>query len=434
MLKISSLFSALGKTKLLVLFPKTFQVLSSVPNFFRYKPSPFVNQNELYLVGNATQQPRWPIQMVIQIVHNRRRSTAVLMPFFQAWTRLQDYVTSTKLHLRFNFGSNGGRNEEEDRISALPDELIHRILSFGVDLNVVVQTSVLSKRWVNLWSTFQFLNFKARPLGHGNDGMYHNDAIYCNFITKFLLNRNRHSGACFVDIDFAPFDQCVKGMILSILSQAVSHSVQELRISNSKNDSYLSFPALRTLSLDHCKVTLTKWSLPCLTTLHLINVFPYREDFSFKELLCLKNLCIGECTGAYFAADPEGGFPCLKVVVFNIDVGMYTYEDYNLEDDNQVNEIILNISSLFREFGETKVLILYRGTIQIMCHQDHQYQYTTTQPALQIMSLTTFSVIHLVRRSSRRLHKVCGAELQQLVAVVEYNVATELSLLCVSAI
>lgn len=241
--------------------------------------------------------------------------------------------------------------------------------------------------------------------------MYPNDAIYCNFITKFLLGRNQPSGACFVDIDFGPFDECVKDMILLILSHAVSHSVQELHISNAKVDSYLSFPALRTLSLDHCEVKLTKWSLPYLTTLHLVDVFPYGEDFSFKELLCLKNLSIGECTGAFFATDlevvridppnletfniyqgntlppncvfevsapkliyfrfdggycgyvpvlsAEGGFPCLEVVAFNIDAGMYTFEDY-------INDIMPKISSLFREFGETQVLILFQGTIQVL--------------------------------------------------------------------
>ncbi|KAL8099801.1 hypothetical protein AgCh_032164 [Apium graveolens] len=48
--------------------------------------------------------------------------------------------------------------DKEDRISRLPDELIHKILSF-VDTELVVQTSVLSKRWELIWMTLPFLKF-----------------------------------------------------------------------------------------------------------------------------------------------------------------------------------------------------------------------------------------------------------------------------------
>lgn len=59
----------------------------------------------------------------------------------------------------------------------------------------------------------------------------------------------------------------------------------------------------------------------------------------------------------------EGGFPCLEQVCFRIDLGqrrivnndMHLHEDYSWEvDENQVNEIILKISSLFRLFGKTQ--------------------------------------------------------------------------------
>lgn len=47
--------------------------------------------------------------------------------------------------------------EDKDIISKLPDELIHKVLSF-VDAKEALQTSVLSKRWKLVWTTLPFLN------------------------------------------------------------------------------------------------------------------------------------------------------------------------------------------------------------------------------------------------------------------------------------
>lgn len=45
-----------------------------------------------------------------------------------------------------------------DRLSELPDSLIHVILSL-LPMRDVVSTTLLSKRWNNLWTTIPFLNF-----------------------------------------------------------------------------------------------------------------------------------------------------------------------------------------------------------------------------------------------------------------------------------
>ncbi|OVA06691.1 F-box domain [Macleaya cordata] len=48
---------------------------------------------------------------------------------------------------------------EGDRISNLPDTVLHHILSF-LDMKYVVQTSVLSRRWRYVWASLPFLTFK----------------------------------------------------------------------------------------------------------------------------------------------------------------------------------------------------------------------------------------------------------------------------------
>ncbi|GKU97868.1 hypothetical protein SLEP1_g10947 [Rubroshorea leprosula] len=50
------------------------------------------------------------------------------------------------------------KNTQLDRLSDLPDDLIQHILSF-LDTKYAVQTCVLSKRWVNLWSDLTVFNF-----------------------------------------------------------------------------------------------------------------------------------------------------------------------------------------------------------------------------------------------------------------------------------
>ncbi|XP_026439314.1 putative FBD-associated F-box protein At5g56440 [Papaver somniferum] len=53
---------------------------------------------------------------------------------------------------------NSEENSNEDRISNLPDDLIHEILSF-IDMKYVVKTCVLSKRWRYIWTSLPKLRF-----------------------------------------------------------------------------------------------------------------------------------------------------------------------------------------------------------------------------------------------------------------------------------
>ncbi|CAN6270104.1 unnamed protein product [Urochloa humidicola] len=71
-------------------------------------------------------------------------------------------TTTTK---RARAGGGSGR----DRLSALPDELLHRVLSF-LPSQEVVQTTVLSKRWTDLWRSVPCIDPQLLSFPKGLEG------------------------------------------------------------------------------------------------------------------------------------------------------------------------------------------------------------------------------------------------------------------------
>ncbi|CAN6241677.1 unnamed protein product [Urochloa humidicola] len=54
-----------------------------------------------------------------------------------------------------------GGGSAPDQLSALPDELLHRVLSL-LPSRQAVHTTVLSKRWIDLWRSMPALNLSPQ--------------------------------------------------------------------------------------------------------------------------------------------------------------------------------------------------------------------------------------------------------------------------------
>ncbi|KAL5716307.1 hypothetical protein ACHQM5_018022 [Ranunculus cassubicifolius] len=91
---------------------------------------------------------------------------------------------------------------EEDRLSDLPDVLIHRIFSF-LDMTEVVSTSLLSNKWRYFWRSTPILNFDLTSWVNrgglaGSPGCYSKEFLekfksFLNFVDKVLiLGGNSH--------------------------------------------------------------------------------------------------------------------------------------------------------------------------------------------------------------------------------------------------
>lgn len=186
-------------------------------------------------------------------------------------------------------------NEKEDRISSLPNELIHHILSF-LDTQLAVRTSVLSRRWKLIWTTLPFVIFDEV-------NRYFPDKVFTKFTRSVFSRRNHHS-------NISKMKLCVRtGFPEDDLNEqveyAISHGVQDLYVETYNCDlSIFKSNSLKQFELamnfDNLPGSMVLEDLPALTSLHLMqeyyHVTPSQYDIpqppSMIGLASLKNLCL----------------------------------------------------------------------------------------------------------------------------------------------
>ncbi|KAI3728230.1 hypothetical protein L6452_16863 [Arctium lappa] len=184
-----------------------------------------------------------------------------------------------------DFGHENVRSAiNEDRLSSLPDELIHQILSC-MDSKFAVQTCLLSSRWKLLWTSMPCLNFAS----------HHFVSLpkFAKFVTHVLSHRNHQIEVTSVKLDF--HGAASQFFVRKIANYVFSHNVQELNvvILPKKHHEFppclFSSQSLKhfTLSLSSCffapcVTPKTPWDFPALTSLHL-NEITLCEDNTYKS-------------------------------------------------------------------------------------------------------------------------------------------------------
>ncbi|KAL2943732.1 hypothetical protein RDABS01_032079 [Bienertia sinuspersici] len=172
--------------------------------------------------------------------------------------------------------------EDDDRISDFPDHILCHILSF-IPTKYAVRTSVLSKRWKNLWASVPILDFDARLHGGFNSVIKMNEypeseITFQNFVNRvMLLNDILHIQK------FRLIYEChySAAPISTWLHVATSHDILELEL-----DFYLSVPK-EFISFPMLKILEIRWVV-------------YLDDKSTQKLLSgcqvLEELVIEETT------------------------------------------------------------------------------------------------------------------------------------------
>ncbi|KAJ4769494.1 FBD-associated F-box protein [Rhynchospora pubera] len=197
--------------------------------------------------------------------------------------------------------------EKRDRISSLPDCLIHLIMSF-LTAQEAVQTCVLSKRWKNLWTTLPFLDFDLEEYEYDGVPERRFD-MFVNFVNTTLLLREAtdlhkfHLGKLYDD--FQQYHMSVRSWI----QYALKHNIQEFSIefplqdSSVPLDGVFNCASLIDLSINDLSRNVfethqvTVVNLPCLKQLYLRGIELLQDfvDDIFSGCPVLEFLHLEDC-------------------------------------------------------------------------------------------------------------------------------------------
>ncbi|KAM7269431.1 hypothetical protein ACFE04_024928 [Oxalis oulophora] len=198
-----------------------------------------------------------------------------------------------------------------DRLSNLPDGMIHHILSF-VDARLAVQTSVLSKRWIHLWINIPVLNFYSREF----PGKF----SFENFIRQFL---KRHNASTIHTLRFQNLLKLDQSLVANVVKRAVSRNVLHINFrffswysTDFMKHCSLRKKSLRTLKLESCQISPTFFYFPVLLSLALYNVGSNTEYLlidNISKCVGLESLELDKCCVKWFIP-ANLNFPFLKTL------------------------------------------------------------------------------------------------------------------------
>ncbi|XP_010268835.1 PREDICTED: F-box/LRR-repeat protein 25-like [Nelumbo nucifera] len=212
---------------------------------------------------------------------------------------------------RQNIKEKEGEGESDacrDRLSNLPDNLIHHILSF-MDTIYAVRTSVLSRRWRHLWTSIPCLSFDVDIMHFATPDepeIYEGEwDHFMDLVDEILIRRDGSDIRKFRfrddDVDFLS----KVNRLERALWYAVRHNVQELQLEI--NGDGFEFPpcifsceSLRTLELNprlQCMDFYNPMGFVGLKTMYLC-CFNFEENTSgdpFSTCPVLENLVLEHC-------------------------------------------------------------------------------------------------------------------------------------------
>ncbi|KAL5757913.1 hypothetical protein ACOSP7_020524 [Xanthoceras sorbifolium] len=180
---------------------------------------------------------------------------------------------------------------ETDRLTYLPDSVIHHILSL-MDTIYAVRTCVLSKRWRYQWTYIHSLNFD-----YGNESFNHKsgEVSFTEFVRKVLRHRKP-----LIVRKLKLYCRGTRGdeLIMGLYPYASAYRFEEL-----DTDVVGGFPpncfkcqTLKTLKIHSRTLHLADWyGFATLTTLQLDQVIIYDKEDGFSNCLNLESLLLLGC-------------------------------------------------------------------------------------------------------------------------------------------
>lgn len=262
----------------------------------------------------------------------------------------------------------------EDRISDLPDDILHHVFSF-LPIKSAAQTSLLSKRWKNLWHSFPDLDFTTagappQESAASSSSARKRGSDYADQIVSLL---EKHS-----DVRVLRFRSFLTFTRLSgLIRLAVKHNVRELDIEVSTGG-YFNFPrsvigssTLRALRLKSCH---PGFRLPPLEIM--------KDGFRSLSVLSLSRLILHDQDHPLLTdLFTDSSFPLLKKLhleacfeLRRLRVESPALEDLSLESCFQMQDLEirvqklkkLRVSSCFDAYSRSSRVEIEAPDLQIM--------------------------------------------------------------------
>ncbi|PIA58683.1 hypothetical protein AQUCO_00500555v1 [Aquilegia coerulea] len=199
-----------------------------------------------------------------------------------------------------------------DRISDLPDNLLHQILA-SLDMKCVVQTSVLSTRWRNLWMSLPTLNFDLDTFLESTKGTAKDKDRFMEFVDQVFIHQDITNVQKF-HLFYNEKRELLHKRVYSWICAAVRRNVQELFIDFPTANSFklpfrlFTCQSLKVLKLEfgssYVCLRLPEFiSLPVLKTVHLKSVRfsdESRTSKFFSSCVVLESLAIIYCDFSFY--------------------------------------------------------------------------------------------------------------------------------------
>ncbi|KAF7842730.1 F-box/LRR-repeat protein 25-like [Senna tora] len=179
------------------------------------------------------------------------------------------------------------RAEMVDRISILPDEVLHLILSY-LETKLAVQTCVLSKRWRYLWTGISTLDF--------DESSFSDDSSFEEFLNHVLLHRDHSKAICQFKMSYGNIEDV--DITKSVIDFFVEHGrgIQDIVLSSNNIErdflphSYWnllhSWDSLKILTLEDISINANAdYEFVSLITLHLSYCHLWNDDVGIDDLL-----------------------------------------------------------------------------------------------------------------------------------------------------
>ncbi|KAL7610629.1 hypothetical protein Lser_V15G12154 [Lactuca serriola] len=218
---------------------------------------------------------------------------------------------------------------ESDRLSSLPDDLIHKIISF-ISIKDAIATSVLSSKWRSIWTSMPYLNFE-------------------NLNGGLVLGKRVRDDESVTDI----------------LNCALSHNVQQLSVTRSP-EKIVGRPLVYRLS----SIATPAWDLPALTTLHLHHIQLSDDNEFFSKFTNLKNLFLRRCT-------LMKGAKVLNICLPRLSDLTLEYIRMDMELKEFVNVVAPQLKNLTIKWCAGKHLISAPGLASLVIEISHPWQIST---------------------------------------------------------